>query len=83
MSLITSADWTRVSCWQECGYEGGYNLVEDGPCLFRRFGEIEGRIARSVHNLVNRSANGPDRCTETDFDEFPCGRTHVATECDS
>lgn len=38
--------------WEEGGYEGGSNLYEYGRPAFRWSGEIEDRIAASVHKLV-------------------------------
>ncbi|MDA1054007.1 MAG: neutral/alkaline non-lysosomal ceramidase N-terminal domain-containing protein [Planctomycetota bacterium] len=38
--------------WEEGGYEGGSNLYEYGRPAFRWSGDIEDRIAASVHKLV-------------------------------
>jgi neutral ceramidase len=38
--------------WEEGGYEGGSNLYEYGRPAFRWAGDIEERIAASVHKLV-------------------------------
>lgn len=38
--------------WEEGGYEGGYRLYEYGRPAFRWAGDIEDRIAESVHRLV-------------------------------
>lgn len=38
--------------WEEGGYEGGSNLFEYGRPAFRWAGDIEDRIAASVHKLV-------------------------------
>lgn len=38
--------------WEEGGYEGGSNLFEYGRPAFRWAGEIEDRIAATVHKLV-------------------------------
>jgi neutral ceramidase len=40
--------------WEEGGYEGGSNLYEYGRPAFRWSGEIEDRIAASVHRLVKQ-----------------------------
>jgi neutral/alkaline ceramidase-like enzyme len=40
--------------WEEGGYEGGYNLYEYGRPAFRWSGDIEDRIAASVHKLVKQ-----------------------------
>jgi len=40
--------------WEEGGYEGGSNLYEYGRPAFRWSGDIETRIAASVHKLVNQ-----------------------------
>jgi hypothetical protein len=40
--------------WEEGGYEGGYNLYEYGRPAFRWAGDIEDRIAASVHQLVKQ-----------------------------
>jgi hypothetical protein len=40
--------------WEEGGYEGGYNLYEYGRPAFRWAGDIEDRIAASVHKLVKQ-----------------------------
>jgi hypothetical protein len=40
--------------WEEGGYEGGYRLYEYGRPAFRWAGDIEDRIADSVHRLVAR-----------------------------
>jgi neutral ceramidase len=39
--------------WEEGGYEGGSNLYEYGRPAFRWAGDIEDRIAATVHKLVN------------------------------
>lgn len=39
--------------WEEGGYEGGSNLFEYGRPAFRWAGDIEERIARTVHQLVD------------------------------
>jgi neutral ceramidase len=38
--------------WEEGGYEGGSNLFEYGRPAFRWAGDVEDRIATSVHKLV-------------------------------
>ncbi|WP_166820044.1 neutral/alkaline non-lysosomal ceramidase N-terminal domain-containing protein [Thalassoroseus pseudoceratinae] len=43
--------------WEEGGYEGGYNLYEYGRPAFRWRGDIEDRIAKSVHKLVKQVRN--------------------------
>ncbi len=43
--------------WEEGGYEGGSNLYEYGRPAFRWAGDIEDRIAASVHNLVQQVRN--------------------------
>ncbi len=40
--------------WEEGGYEGGYNLYEYGRPAFRWSGDIEDRIAASIHKLVKQ-----------------------------
>jgi len=40
--------------WEEGGYEGGSNLYEYGRPAFRWAGDIEDRIAASVHKLVRQ-----------------------------
>jgi hypothetical protein len=40
--------------WDEGGYEGGSNLFEYGRPAFRWAGDIEDRIAASVHKLVKQ-----------------------------
>lgn len=40
--------------WDEGGYEGGANLFEYGRPAFRWAGDIENRIAASVHQLVKQ-----------------------------
>ena len=40
--------------WNEGGYEGGSNLYEYGRPAFRWSGDIEDRIAASVHKLVKQ-----------------------------
>ena len=40
--------------WEERGYEGGSNLYEYGRPAFRWAGDIEDRIAASVHTLVKQ-----------------------------
>ena len=40
--------------WDEGGYEGGSNLYEYGRPALRWAGDIEDRIAASVHKLVNQ-----------------------------
>ncbi len=40
--------------WAEGGYEGGYRLYEYGRPAFRWSGDIEDRIAASVHKLVKQ-----------------------------
>ena len=40
--------------WEEGGYEGGSNLFEYGRPAFRWAGDVEDRIAASVHRLVKR-----------------------------
>jgi hypothetical protein len=40
--------------WEEGGYEGGSNLYEYGRPAFRWAGDIEDRIAASVHKLVKQ-----------------------------
>ena len=40
--------------WEEGGYEGGPNLYEYGRPAFRWAGDIEDRIAASVHKLVKQ-----------------------------
>lgn len=40
--------------WEEGGYEGGANLYEYGRPAFRWAGDIEDRIAASVHKLVKQ-----------------------------
>jgi hypothetical protein len=40
--------------WEEGGYEGGSNLFEYGRPAFRWAGDIEDRIAASVHKLVKQ-----------------------------
>ncbi len=40
--------------WGEGGYEGGYNLYEYGRPAFRWAGDIEDRIANTVHHLVEQ-----------------------------
>lgn len=40
--------------WEEGGYEGGSNLYEYGRPAFRWAGDIEDRIAGSVHKLVKQ-----------------------------
>jgi len=40
--------------WEEGGYEGGSNLYEYGRPAFRWVGDIEDRIATSVHKLVKQ-----------------------------
>lgn len=49
--------------WEEGGYEGGSNLYEYGRPAFRWSGDIEDRIAASVHELVEEvkpTASAPD-----------------------
>jgi hypothetical protein len=38
--------------WEEGGYEGGYSLYEYGRPAYRWAGDIEDRIAATVHRLV-------------------------------
>ena len=47
--------------WEEGGYEGGSNLFEYGRPAFRWAGDVEDRIAASVHKLVRqvRDTAGP------------------------
>ena len=40
--------------WDEGGYEGGSNLYEYGRPAFRWSGDIEDRIAATVHKLVKQ-----------------------------
>lgn len=40
--------------WEEGGYEGGSNLFEYGRPAFRWAGDMEDRIAASVHRLVRK-----------------------------
>jgi hypothetical protein len=40
--------------WEEGGYEGGSNLYEYGRPAFRWSGDIEDRVAASVHRLVQK-----------------------------
>ena len=40
--------------WEEGGYEGGYNLYEYGRPAFRWRGDIEDKIAATVHKLVEQ-----------------------------
>ena len=40
--------------WEEGGYEGGSNLYEYGRPAYRWAGDIEDRIAASVHKLVKQ-----------------------------
>ncbi len=40
--------------WEEGGYEGGYNLYEYGRPAFRWRGDIEDKIAATVHKLVGQ-----------------------------
>ena len=40
--------------WEEGGYEGGWNLYEYGRPAYRWAGDIEDRVAASVHKLVQR-----------------------------
>ena len=40
--------------WDEGGYEGGSNLYEYGRPAFRWAGDIEDRIAATVHKLVKQ-----------------------------
>ena len=40
--------------WDEGGYEGGANLFEYGRPAFRWAGDIENRIAATVHQLVKQ-----------------------------
>ncbi len=40
--------------WEEGGYEGGSNLYEYGRPAFRWSGDVEDRIAASVHELVRQ-----------------------------
>jgi hypothetical protein len=40
--------------WEEGGYEGGSNLYEYGRPAFRWAGDMEDRIAATVHRLVNQ-----------------------------
>jgi len=40
--------------WEEGGYEGGSNLYEYGRPAFRWAGDIEDRIAASIHRLVKQ-----------------------------
>lgn len=40
--------------WEEGGYEGGSNLYEYGRPAFRWAGDIEDRIAATVHKLVDQ-----------------------------
>lgn len=40
--------------WEEGGYEGGYNLYEYGRPAFRWRGDIEDRVAETVHKLVKQ-----------------------------
>lgn len=42
--------------WDEGGYEGGSNLYEYGRPAFRWAGDVEERIAASVHKLVKQVA---------------------------
>lgn len=42
--------------WEEGGYEGGSNLFEYGRPAYRWAGDIEDRIAESVHRLVKQVA---------------------------
>ena len=50
--LISYIPSRRV--WEEGGYEGGSNLYEYGRPAFRWAGDIEDRIATSVHKLVKQ-----------------------------
>ena len=45
--------------WEEGGYEGGYNLYEYGRPAFRWAGDVEQRIADSVHRLVKQVRSRP------------------------
>ena len=38
--------------WEEGGYEGGYSLYEYGRPAYRWAGDVEDRIAATVHKLV-------------------------------
>ena len=40
--------------WEEGGYEGGSNLYEYGRPAFRWRGDIEDRVAETVHRLVRQ-----------------------------
>ncbi|MHC4880872.1 MAG: neutral/alkaline non-lysosomal ceramidase N-terminal domain-containing protein [Planctomycetota bacterium] len=40
--------------WEEGGYEGGYNLYEYGRPAFRWRGDIEDKVAATVHRLVEQ-----------------------------
>ncbi len=50
--MISYIPSSRV--WEEGGYEGGSNLYEYGRPAFRWAGDIEDRIAASVHKLVKQ-----------------------------
>ncbi len=43
--------------WDEGGYEGGSNLFEYGRPAFRWAGDIEDRIANTVHSVVKKVRN--------------------------
>ncbi|MEX0711654.1 MAG: neutral/alkaline non-lysosomal ceramidase N-terminal domain-containing protein [Pirellulales bacterium] len=47
--------------WEEGGYEGGSSLYEYGRPAFRWAGDIEDRIAASVHKLVRQVSELPRR----------------------
>jgi hypothetical protein len=40
--------------WEEGGYEGGARLYEYGRPAYRWAGDIENRIAQTVHRLVKQ-----------------------------
>lgn len=50
--------------WEEGGYEGGDNLFEYGRPAFRWAGDIEDRIAASVHRLVKEVRNETPKTKE-------------------
>lgn len=45
--------------WEEGGYEGGSSLYEYGRPAFRWAGDIEDRIAKTVHQLVSQVRASP------------------------
>ena len=44
--------------WEEGGYEGGRHLYEYGRPAYRWAGDVEDRIAETVHRLAKQIRNG-------------------------